>query len=55
VWDIIFGSALFEETADVPTGIDDASFPVENGPGVMAAGKLWIAQLVHPFRRRASK
>ena len=51
LWDLLLGSARFERPSDVPTGIDDPSFPREEHPGWQAAVKTWFSQLVYPFRK----
>ena len=51
IWDLIFGSARFGQAQDVPTGIDDPSFPREQGTGWVAAARTWCAQFVYPFRK----
>jgi sterol desaturase/sphingolipid hydroxylase (fatty acid hydroxylase superfamily) len=51
VWDLLFGSARFDAPADLPTGIDDASFPREERAGWVEAARTWYAQFLYPFRK----
>lgn len=51
VWDVLFGTARFEQLDDVPTGIDDPEFPREENPGWVAAVRTWVLQFLYPFRK----
>jgi hypothetical protein len=50
IWDVLFGTARYD-VADAPTGIDDASFPVERAADPASVARTWLAQFVHPFRQ----
>lgn len=51
IWDRLFGTAR-TGAMPVSTGVDDASFPVEREPGLVATARTLVAQLWYPFARR---
>jgi sterol desaturase/sphingolipid hydroxylase (fatty acid hydroxylase superfamily) len=52
IWDRVFGTLNPDEVSYPPTGIDDASFPLEQDARLDRAVRTYLAQLAHPFRRR---
>lgn len=54
IWDVLFGTARFDDATGVAQGVDDASFPVERDGSVRGVLATFVAQLAHPFRRSGS-